>query len=105
MINFPRNVMSNRLAMTTLSNFLDVLIEDKVSFETIVDREIIDKLKDSMISRGNAYETKGDVFCFDKELDNLLDDATKNIIKDLLKSIKNLKLEKYLNEFILKKIF
>jgi hypothetical protein len=68
-----------------VSNFLDALIEDKVSLENIVSKDILEKIKDSTLPKGVAYEKNNEnkVF-FDKELESLFDEKSKTTIKNLL---------------------
>lgn len=71
-----------------VSHFLNALIDDELSLERVVAPEVMERIKDSLISKGMAYE-KNDhehkVF-FDKELEQLFDDKTKLIIEKLFES-------------------
>ena len=69
------------------SNILNALIEDKISLENVVSADLMDKIKDSNLSKGIAYKQKNDnkVF-FDQELETLFNEKTKDIIKELFES-------------------
>jgi hypothetical protein len=71
-----------------VSHFLNALIEDQLSLENVLTPELMEKIKDSIISRGLAYdkhENENKVY-FDKELEQLFDEKTKKIIEKLFES-------------------
>ena len=86
MANFPKNNTSNRISYQILAHFLNALLEDKVSVENIVNSEVFEKFKDSLIAKGDAFEEHNNLLEFDKELEGLFDEKTKATLERLLKS-------------------
>lgn len=84
---YPKQT-NNRTVLQLVTHFLDALINDKLSLEHIAGPEIIDKLRDSLISQGISFkEAEGEIE-FDKELDLIFDESTKEKLRKLFKSIK-----------------
>jgi len=69
-----------------VTHFLDALVDDKISFDSIAGTEIFEKLKDSFISQGYAFKENDAEIEFDKELELLFDDNTKERLRKLFKS-------------------
>ncbi len=70
----------------TINNFLNALTEDKLSLENLITPELSERLKESMISRGNLYSASTEEVEFDKEIQNLFDDDSKKFLNELYKS-------------------
>lgn len=84
---YPKKKINNRLTYKIVCNFLNALIEDKVCLENILSPEVMDRIKDSILSKGLAYEKHSEnKLFFDKELESLFDEKTKNIILKLNES-------------------
>ena len=63
------------------------MLEDRLALENIASPELIEKFKDSIISKGQAFEDIGDKVEYDKELESMFDEPTKLLINKLVKSI------------------
>lgn len=86
LITYPKiNVDRNVLQLVT--HFLDAIVKDKVSLDTIITPEIFDKLKNSLIAQGMAFKAYDYELEFDQEIELLFDEFTKAKIKKLFKSI------------------
>jgi hypothetical protein len=88
LITYPKTT-KDRNVLQLVTHFLDALISDKISINSIVSIETYEKLKDSLISQGVAFKEKGSEIEFDKEIDLLFDQNTKEKIKNLFSGIKN----------------
>jgi len=84
--NYPKQ-SNNRTVLQLVTHFLDALIHDKISLDSIAGPEILDKLKDSLISQGIAFKENEGEIEFDKELDTIFDEVTKEKLRKLFKSI------------------
>ncbi len=82
---YPKH-SNNRTVLQLVTHFLDALINDKVSLDSIAGSEIFERLKDSLISQGVAFKENEGEIEFDKELDNIFDDPTKEKLRKLFKS-------------------
>ena len=100
--SYPKH-SNNRTVLKLVTHFLDALINDKISLDTIAGTETLEKLKQSLICQGLAFKEYDGELEFDKELDLIFDVQTKEKIRKLFRSKKNklffylTKLEKYLN--------
>lgn len=90
---FP-NQSSNRDVLKIVTHFLDALINDKISIESVSSPETLEKLKDILISQGLAFKENNGVLDFDKELELMFDKETIEKLKKLFKS--NILLSKYI---------
>ena len=77
---------NNRAVLQIVTHFLDALVDDKISLDTIAGPEVFERLKDSLISQGYAFKENEAEIEFDKELDLLFDDFTKEKLRKLFKS-------------------
>ena len=84
--SIPKNPVIDRTTYSVISHFLNALIEDKMSIENIASPDILNKLKDSLISVGNSFDEVNNLIEYDKELDNLFDENTIGIIRKLYES-------------------
>lgn len=82
---FPKH-SNNRTVLQLVTHFLDALINDKVSLDSIAGPEMFERLKDSLISQGIAFKENEGEIEFDKELDAVFDEATKEKLRKLFKS-------------------
>ncbi len=87
MSNFPKTNVTNRLSYQVLAHFLEALVENKTCLENIASTDVIEKFKDCLISKGQAYDENSEKIEFDKELESLFDDNTKQMLENLIKSI------------------
>jgi len=83
---YPKH-SNNRTVLQLVTHFLDALINDKVSLDSIAGQETFEKLKDSLISQGIAFKENEGEIEFDKELDTIFDESTKDKLRKLFKSI------------------
>lgn len=82
---FPKHTY-NRTVLQLVTHFLDALINDKVSLDKIAGPDTFEKLRDSFISQGISFkEIEGEIE-FDKELDLIFDESTKEKLRKLFKS-------------------
>lgn len=86
-VNFPKNNVTNRLSYQVLAHFLEALLEEKISLETIASPDVIEKFKTCLLSKGQAYKENSEKLEFDKELDSLFDEKTKTTLEKLIRSI------------------
>ncbi len=77
--------------IVTINNLLNALIEDKLRLENLITPELSERLKESMISRGNLYSASTEEIEFDKEIQNLFDDDSKKFLNELYKGKKETK--------------
>lgn len=62
---------------------LNALIEDKLTIDKIISPQVLDKFKNNMISQGEAFNEFNGKIDFDKELDKIFDEKTKEHILGL----------------------
>jgi len=82
---YPKH-SNNRTVLQLVTHFLDALINDKVSLDSIAGPEIFEKLKESLISQGFAFKEIDGEIEFDKELDAIFDEGSKEKLRKLFKS-------------------
>jgi hypothetical protein len=68
--------------------------------ENVVSPDIIDKFKNSLLARGQAFDEMADKLELDKELEGLFDEKTKKVLDKLIRSITFTKLRKILSQRI-----
>ena len=85
--------------LQVVTHFLDALVNDKISLESITGPDTFNKLKVILISQGIAFEEKDGELDFDKELDLMFDAGTKDKLKKLFKSKKIILLINFLIGF------
>jgi len=85
LLTYPK-ISTDRNVLHLVTNFLDALVNDKISLHSIVTPEIFDKLKERLIAQGLAFRANEKELDFDKEIDLLFDEATREKIKKLFKS-------------------
>jgi hypothetical protein len=79
---YPRS-LNDRNILQLVTHFLDALITEKIFINSIVTPNIYEKLKDSLITQGIAFRENDSEIEFDKEIDMLFDQTTKEKIKNL----------------------
>ena len=82
LMNYPK-ITNDRLVMQLVTRFLDALVNDKISIDHLVNPEIFNKLKDSLIAQGLAFQEIEGEMEFDKEIETLFEESTKEKIKKL----------------------
>lgn len=91
---YPQQMSANALNYRTvyqlLGNFLNALIDDKLSIEALVPPELNEKIQKSLLSKGSVFEENKSEVYFDPEVESLFDDRTREIIQALFKSNNNL---------------
>lgn len=85
MITYPK-LSTDRNVLQLVTHFLDALVNDKICLDYMVSPEIFDKLKESLIAQGLAFRATDTELDFDKEIDILFDETTREKIKKLFKS-------------------
>jgi hypothetical protein len=83
--DFPKN-SNNRTVLKLVTYFLDALVDDKISLDSIAGPELLDNIKDSLIAQGNAFKINQNDVEFDKELELLLDETTKEKLRKIYNS-------------------
>jgi hypothetical protein len=79
--------VNNRLTYQVVSHFMNALIEDKYSLNSLASAETILKMNKSLLTKGLAFDqNKENQVFFDEELENLFDPKTKEVIKTLFRS-------------------
>lgn len=97
--NFPYQ-NNDRNILKIVTHFLDALVNDKISIDSIASPETFNKLRDILIAQGISFKEKDGELDFDQELDSMFDQETKDKLKKLFKSeyfTKNLKLNSFHN--------
>jgi len=83
--SFP-HITYDRSVIKIVTHFLDALINDKASIDSIASAETLDKLKEILIAQGISYKEANGELDFDKELDMMFNKETKDKLKKLFKS-------------------
>lgn len=84
--NIPKTISNNRLTYQIITFFLNSLVEEKVNINYIANEEILEKLKFSMIAKGQAFGEVNNILSYDKELQENFDEKSIQMIKLLFKS-------------------
>lgn len=83
--SFPHQ-NNDRSVIKIVTHFLDALINDKASIDSIASDETLNKLKEILIAQGISFIEANGELDFDKELDLMFDNETKEKLKKLFKS-------------------
>ena len=83
---YPKNISKNRLSYQILAHFLNALLHDKIGLDVVIDTEILLKFKESLLSKGQAFNEWEEKVELDKELESLFDENTKRIVNDIIHS-------------------
>jgi len=80
------NISGNKQIYSIVTHFLDALINDRVSFEEIVGNDTYEKMKKNLIMQGLSFENKNGELNFEKELEMIFDEETKDKIFKMFRS-------------------
>jgi hypothetical protein len=87
MLNYKKLISTNnRQTYIILTHFLDSLVDNKIALNQILTEELMEKVQNSLLSKGNAFEGNNDEVYFDPEIEKLFDGKTKELIKNLYRS-------------------
>jgi len=75
----------NIFSSQVLNTFLDAIIDDKIEISNLLSKSTLSKFENSFLSYGRSYCEINGVPNFDKEIEELLDEKTKNLIKVTVK--------------------
>jgi len=82
--SYPKNSTNREISKTVL-HYLDALLDNKISLDSITGRDTFEKYKEKLIMQGITFEIKEDVVEFDDELVIMFDDETREKLKKLFK--------------------
>lgn len=77
----------NRESNILMLNYMDALIENKISLENLLGKDLNNRLKEkSMMMEGLSFVTEKEEIVFDQEIESLFDEKTKAVITNIFKS-------------------
>jgi len=73
------------LSFKIINNFFNAILEDQIPLTTLISESLYQKFQNSFMLNKSFNETYGRIE-FDKEIDTLMDEKTKNMVLILCKS-------------------
>ena len=86
---FPKIKYDSRLTFMTISHILTALVEDKLNLDSILNNVVSEKFSSSLLSHGTSFENEGNILHYDAEITDLLDEHSRKILENLVKSNNN----------------
>jgi hypothetical protein len=87
----PKPIMKKRLTYQVLFHCLDSILENRATLDSLIGKEVYDKVKSSLLAQGlgyseyiNTFNENNFILHIDKELEKYFDPQSVKIIKNLL---------------------